>query len=153
MTYCKRARLYCGYEENSTETTALQNVWEVFPQPSGGYFYWRTTNDFTIDVNGKINFDRSVAGWFKIDTICNVYKGTGGNASRNVEVVWKQNGVKAGPIRGSHMNNNDSQIISGTGEVYLAPGDYLEPCIRNIENDDKILLTNVTINIFEEVDW
>lgn len=149
-----RARLYCGYSDNTNETTSNQNIWEKFPYSSSGVTTWRNSGDFTVD-NSSTTFtlNRSIGGWFEVCAVCNIYKGTGGNASRNVELVWYKNGVESGFVRGSHMNNQDSNVVTGQGEMYLEPNDYIEPHIRNTENDDKILLKNCTFDIKEDCDW
>ena len=149
-----RGRLYCGYDANTNESTSLVNAWDVFPFPSTGYTVWRDTGHFTIDGSrSKFTWTGMNNTWVYVDAVCNVYKGSGGNATRNIEVVWRLNGTDAGPVRGSHMNDHDSIIISGSGWFLLSNGDYIEPYIRNIENDDKILLKNCVFSMLEDSGW
>jgi len=144
------SRLYCGYENNTAETTAAQDEWSAFPYPSSGYTTWRV-HEFTVDPStSAFTYTGASPAWFKLSATCNIYKGSGGGASRNVEFQWRLNGVPAGPIRGAHMNGADSNIVSGGGQLYLSPGDVVSPYIRNIENGDKILLKNCQFDIVEE---
>lgn len=150
-TQKQRSRLYCGYSDNTNETTQLQNVWETFPYPSTGYTTYRN-NDFTIDgTTSKFTYTGTETKWFDITATCNIKKGTGGNATRTVAFQWFLNGIAIGSEREFQMNT-ESNIISGNGEVMLSTGDYLEPKIRNKENDDKAHLWNCTFNIREDYD-
>lgn len=149
-----RARLYCSYAGSTSETTALQNVFQTFPYPSVAITTHRTSGHFVVSDDSGLTFTYSgISAWFNISVVCNVYKGSGGNANRNVEVQWQVNGVGVGPIRGSHMNSQDSQIITGIGQLYLNNGDVLKPTIRNIENDDKINLKNCDFIFSEDSSW
>lgn len=152
MTQKARHRLYCGYADNTNETTALQNVWEKFPYPSSGFTTYRN-NGFTIDGTvSRITYNGSESNWFDITATCNVLKGTGANQTRTIEFQWFLNGNPFGTPRQFQMNS-DANIITGNGEVYLSQGDYIEPMIRNIENDDKARLYNCSFNIREDYDY
>jgi len=148
-----RARLYCGYDENVNETVSNVGIWERFPFSSTGITKYRDQG-----LINKVEVSESMTRftwngdptWFKVEASCNVYKATGGEANRNIEMVWYKNGVKYGVIWGSHMNSSDSMIVSGSGMMYLETGDFVEPWIRNIENSDKILLKNCTFIFWED---
>lgn len=149
----ERTRIYCGYDGNTNETTTLQNVWSIFPFPSTGFTTWRTAGPVTISGSSTTFTWNDKPSWVEVIATCNIKKGSGGNTNRNVEFVWYQNGSPAGPIRGTYMNNQDCQIISGHGYLYLNTGDTIEPWIRNVENDDKILLTNCTFILSQDDGW
>lgn len=148
----RRARLYCGYEDNVNESTTLVNEWGRFPYPSTGLTVIRSEGPHPIVIDPdmtRFTWTGDNGCYFRVEAVCNVYKGSGGNANRNIEFCWYKNSQKYGFVRGSHMNAQDSQIISGSGWMWLDPNDYIEPYIRNIENDDKILLKNCTFLIEE----
>ena len=155
MSVHKRARLYFGYEDSTSETSSLQNVWESFPWPSTAVTTYRASGDFTVSDDGgmKITYNRAEPSWFDLDAVCNVYKGAGGNANRNIEMVWHLNDSPAGPARGSYMNAQDSQLLTGCGQVYLTQGDELKPKCRNIENDDKLCFKCCTFDFKEDFDY
>lgn len=152
QTLYKRGRIYFSYGDSTAETTAGQGVWQRFPVPSVPITTYRSSGDFTV-TDMAITYIRDIPAWFNVETVCNIYKGSGGNASRNVEVVWHLNGSPAGPVRGSHMSAQESQIITGSGQIYLSTGDILEPMIRNIDNGDFINIKNCVFNITEDSDW
>lgn len=148
-----RARLFCGYTDNINETVSDINIWERFPYSSTGITKWRDEGKLNkIEVDGSITrFSwNGPPTWFKVDASCNVYKGSGPAVNRNIEFLWYKNGVQDGIVRGSYMNSSDSQVVSGSGMMYLETGDYVEPYIRNIENSDKILLKNCTFIFWED---
>lgn len=146
-------KLYFGYSGSTSETTSLQNVWQKFPYPSSSISTYRDSGSFSVSDDGglKITCGTIPSAWYYVSTNCNVYKGSGSNQSRNIEFVWRVNDVENGPIRGTHMNNLDSQILCGIGQLYLETGDIIEPYVRNIENDDKINLKNCSFDITQEL--
>ena len=121
------------------------------PYPSTGFSTFRQEGEPFVISGTECSFTwNGKPTWFKLDCIVNVFKGTGGWPNRNIESVWYVNGVKSGIIRASHMSNQDDQILSGSGWVFLNNGDNLEPMVRNIENSDKILCKNFTVCLWED---
>lgn len=150
----RRARLFCGYDQNTNEsaTTGLNN-WTDFSYPSSGISIWRQEGEPVLEVlPNRVAFTWSgPPTWFKLDAICNVYKGSGGNTSINIEMCWfKNEDIPYGFIRGSHMNNQDSNIVSGSGWLLINTGDTIYPKIRNIENNDTVLLKNCTFTFWAD---
>lgn len=153
-TVHKRARLYFSYKDSTSNTTALQNVWETFPYPSTGITENRNSGDFVIsDSSGLTITYNGHPAWFDISVVCNLYKGTGSAVNRNVETQWELNGVQIGSVRGCYMNAQDSIIMTGIGQLYLNNGDVLKPKIRNIENDDKINIKSCDFMFKEDSSW
>lgn len=149
----RMSRLYCGYDNNVTNLGLTQNIWQRFVYPSTGYTTYRN-NDFSIDGSlSKFTYTGESQKWFKVDAVCNIYKIGGGSVNRNIEVQWRLNGNPVGSVRGSYMHDQDSQIISGGGELLLSNGDYLEPFIRNIENSDDCLLKNCSFIVKEDPEY
>lgn len=148
----KFSRLYCSYNDNTNVLGLTQNIWSRFSYPSTSYTSYRS-NDFNIDSNlTKFTYAGVKTKWFRLDVVCNIYK-VGNITARNVEVQWRLNGIAIGPIRGATMNSDDSMIITGSGEVVLSAGDYIEPYIRNIENNDDCILKNCSFIIKEDPDY
>lgn len=153
MSVKPRVRFYVGYEGSTSETTANQNIWQAFPSPSVSVTEYRSSGNITLNTT---TMDFTYSGdptWLELTSVCNIYKGSGGNVNRNVQVVFHKNGVPAGPVRGSYMNNQDSQILSGNGEIYVENGDVITPMIRNIEDDCKINVKNCTFNFKQDFEW
>jgi hypothetical protein len=154
MPLVKRTRLFVGFQNNTNETTALQNVWETIPFPSTGMITFRNEGEPIVVDPTDVKFTwNGSPKWFKIDNLGNIFKGSGTAVDRKVEVVWFKNGIQEGIVRQTHMNSRNSEIISGSGWLYLDTGDVLEPKIRNIDNDDKILVTNFTACFWEDTGY
>jgi len=144
------SRLYCGYSDNTSETTAAVGVWERFPYSATGIQSYRSI-DFTVDPTmTRFIYTGLLTKWFKINATCNILKGTGESSSRDLEVSWRKNGVQAGPARRTHLI--DANVISGEGQLPLSTGDYIEPFIRNIQNDDKVVMYNCSFDIRDDPD-
>lgn len=153
-TIYPRGRLYFSYKDSTSNTTALQNDWETFPYPSTGVTEHRNCGAFSVtDSSGLTITYSGHPTWIDIQVVCNLYKGTGSNANRNVETQWELNGVQIGTVRGCYMNAQDSIIMTGIGQLYLNPGDVLKPKIRNIENDDKINIKSCDFIFKEDFSW
>lgn len=149
-----RARLYCSYKDSTSETIADHNVWQVFPFPSTSITNHRDSGHFTVSDSSGLTFTYSgITAWFDVSAMCNAYKGSGSNATRNIETQWKVNGIAVGAARGSHMNNHDSVILTGFGQMLLHNGDVVQPTIRNIENGDKINLKACDFIFKEDSSW
>lgn len=145
------SRLYCGYSDNLTEGLGVTDQWFTFPYPSTGYETYRNS-DWTVDpLISRFTYVGSTPRWFDISATCNITKSTGANATRTILFQWRLNDVPIGAERKSEMNR-DSEIISGSGQVYLSPGQYIEPWFKNIDNTDKAILTNCNFNFVEQPD-
>lgn len=148
----QRSRLYCGYDQNTNQTTQLQGVWERFPYPSGGIVSYRN-NDFTVDgTQTRFTYTGSETKWFDVSACCNVQKVTGANQTRTIVFQWRLNGNPVGVAR-KHQMSNEFNIITGNGQLQLSTGDYVEPFVQNEENDDKMILTNCAFNLREDYDY
>ena len=143
------SRLYCGYANSTALTTTAQGVWARYPDPSVAIETWRVHDFETPTTSDRFTYTGSQPRWFRVDATCNVLKAAGGLQTRTVALQWYLNGAPIGAIREAQMGT-DSSIISGTGEVYLQTGDYLEPWITNLENGDAIRLFNCSFNIVED---
>lgn len=150
-----KSKLYFNYSNSTSETTALQNVWQVFPYPSTSINTIADSGDLVLsdDSGMKFTFTREVPAHFGVDVTCNIKKGSGGNANRNVQLVWEFNGVDFSFAPCYYMNNQDCIIVSSHAEIDLQNGDVLRPKIRNLENDDKIQLPNCQFIFKEDMDW
>lgn len=154
MSLLPRGRLYISYTGSTSETSALQNVWETFPFPSTSITNYRDSGDISVSDSSGLTFTYSGhSAWYDVTAVCNVYKGTGGNVNRNLEFQWELNGSPIGSVRGVYMNNQDSIILTGTGQLYLNDGDVIKPKIRNIENDDKINIKSCDFIFKEDISW
>lgn len=150
----KRARLYISYKDCTENTTANQNIWQTFPYPNTAVVENRNSGDFVVSNDSGLTVTYTGHNsWFDINVVCNVYKGSGSNANRNVETQWELNGVQIGSVRGCYMNAQDSVIMTGIGQLFLSTGDVLKPKIRNIENDDKINIKSCDFMFKEDNSW
>ena len=144
------SRLYCGYADSTSLTSGVQNQWERFPDPSTGFVQYRNIDFATVTTTPSFTYQGSATRWFRIAATCNVLKGDGAPAqTRTIELEWRKNGVAAGPVRQAQMSS-DSSIVTGVGQLELAPGDVIEPWIRNVENTDTIRLFNCSFDICED---
>lgn len=149
------SRLYVGYGANTNKTDlAIVNNWYIFAYPSTGLQTYRTSADWTVSPSAiRFTYTGATPKWFMLLANCNILKTASNNTYRSVEFVWKQNGVNVGPTRRTFMSQEDGQIISGSGYVYLAPNDYIEPFFRVIEtptqSTEDVILSNCTF-LFEE---
>ena len=145
------SRLYCGYSENTNDGLGVAGQWYLFSYPSGGIVQYRN-QDFTVDPTmTRFTYNGSTARWFDVLATCNIIKTSGANASRIVQFQWRLNGNPIGSVRSSLMNR-DMEIIAGSGQLFLSPGDYIEPWYRNTENTDKAVLSNCSFTITEQPD-
>ena len=145
------SRLYCGYNVNTIPTALTQDQWVPFSYPSEPIEVYRN-KDFSIDPSQvRFTYTGSDPKFFEISVVCNIKKTTKGGSSRDIEFQWRLNGTGVGPIRETHMSSKDAEIISGSGQLLLSNGDYIEPYIRNIENSDDCVLYNCAYNIKEDI--
>lgn len=146
------ARLNCSYADNVTETTSSVNVWERFPYPSTGYTVYRQ-HLFDVDpAMSRFTYTGPSPRWFMGSAFCNVIKGSGVGANRDILFQWRLNGAPIGGVVRGYMGGFDAQVIGGEAPVYLSNGDYLEPWIVNTENSDNVLLFNCKFNFVEDLD-
>jgi hypothetical protein len=149
----RMARLYCGYSDNANTLALTQNTWTEFGYPSTPVHVYRS-HEWTVEPDMlRFTYTGSSAKWFNLAAVCNILKTNGNPASRTVQFQWCKNGVPQGSIRQSHMNLDDAQIITGVGQFNLQPNDYLEPCIRNVENSDDIVVWNCSFDIKEDPEY
>ena len=147
----RRGRLYVSHDANVNETTALKDVWEKFPYPTNGYTEVRKEGDWVCAIDSSTFTWNGKPCWHIVDATANIYRGSGvASQNRNCEFQWYKNGLAFGVARGSYFNNQDSQIMSGHGWMYLETGDSVSPWIRNTESDDKILIKNCCFTFYED---
>lgn len=153
LTVRQISRLYCSYSDNVTVLPLTQNTWTEFGYPSTGITVHRA-HDWTVEPDmTRFTYTGATQKWFNLTAVCNILKANGNNISRTVQFQWCKNGLPLGAIRQSHMNTDDAQIVSGTGQLLLSQGDYIEPCIRNIENSDDMLIWNCSFDIKEDPEY
>ena len=153
LTIRRLSRLYCGYSGNTAPLGLTQSTWARFAYPSTTYAAYRNVEWEISPKESRFTYTGATPKWFKIEATCNIYKVTGASPNRNVEYQWRLNGTPIGSARGSYMNGDDSQIVSGVGEILLTTGQYIEPWIRNVENSDDCRLDNCTFIICEQPEF
>lgn len=147
------SRLYAGYDGNTNESTwSTANEWQRFPASSSAWVIWRNTDWSVDEANSRMTYTGSTPRWFSISAVCNVLKASGAAQNRTLLFQWRYNGVPVGFARESQMNNKDSEIVSGNGQLYLTAGDYIEPWWANKENGDHSRAVSCTYDIREDPD-
>lgn len=147
----QRSFAYFVFQDNTVETPLTQNVWSQFANPTGGLVsVFQSNNDFTVSPTElKITYTGTNPKWFNLSAVTNIFKITGGNATRTLELQWKINGVFVG-FKRRVQSNTEYNIYTGNGMVYLQNGDELTPWVQNIENDDDCILDNASFTLSEE---
>lgn len=147
----KRSFAYFTFQGNTNETPLSQDVWAQFVNPTGGLVsVYQSNSDFTVSPTElKITYTGTDPKWFNLSAVTNIYRASGGNQTRTLELQWKINGTFVGFSR-RVQSNTEANIYTGNGMIYLQNGDELTPWVRNVENGDDTLLDNASFTLSEE---
>jgi len=148
----KRSFAYFVFQNNTNPTVLTQNVWTQFSNPVGGLVeVIDNADEFTSDPNQlKITYTGTTPKFFNLSVVTNIFKEAGGGATRTIELQWYLNGVPVGFSREA-QSNNESNIYTGNGMIFLQNGDEITPYVRNIENGDDVRVDNASFTLSEEI--
>ena len=148
----KRSFAYFTFQNNTETTVLTKDVWTHFANPTGGLVeMYDNNNDFTAsETELKLTYTGTSSKWFNLSAVTNLFKDANGSATRTYDLQWKLNEVFVGFSRET-AGNNEPNIYTGNGMIYLQENDYICPWVKNVENNNNALLDNASFTLSEEV--
>jgi hypothetical protein len=149
-------RIYFVSAANTTIATTTLNTWVIFPANPATVTPIRNSGHFSVNAGGnRITNISNKTMWVRVDISFQINNAT--NASLvSYEFQWRLTGVAFGQIyrsaSGSIATNSQSTIISGFGYIQMAPGAYIEPFVRNTEDNSNTTITTCSIAVTEDSD-
>jgi hypothetical protein len=141
------------FQDNTTETPLVKDVWTQFANPSGSGLIKAIdiSSDFEV-VPGQlgIKYIGTTPKLFNLSAVTNIFRTGAGSTTRTLELQWKLNSAFVGFYRET-QSNTESNIYTGNGLILLSPNDVLTPWVNNTENSDGCRLANASFVIGEEI--
>lgn len=149
-------RIYYVSAANTTVATTTLNTWVIFPANPATVIPVRSSGHFSVNAGGnRVTNISNKTMWVRIDISFQINNASN-TAVVSYEFQWRLNGVAFGQIyrsaSGSIATNSQSTIISGFGYIQMAPSAYIEPYVRNTEDNSDTTITACSIAVTEEAD-
>jgi hypothetical protein len=120
----------------------------IFAYPSGGIQSFTNNHEFIADGSKMcFTYTGAVTKDFVVTTSVDIKNDDNGKVDMSLE--WSLNGTAIPILHKQTMQANDYFLAGGNGCVHLSQGDYLAPCVQNLQNSRSPLFTNFNFIIVE----
>jgi len=146
------AYMYGMWESNTLETdTTTLNQYKAIVYPDSPWVTFHNSGVFDVLNDGGhlcLKYTGAKVARFLLCIDFNGYKTQGNSGQYQFEM--RINGFKAGPSPANKFDAiNKWQMLSITGMPMLAPGFVLTFHVRNIKDTDPIIVSRLSLTIFE----